>query len=266
MRVGVVNRFPEGAYALGDALVANGAELTLIPLTDCSVGSDGVVTGVDVAGVDVFLWRLSENITAATRPLGRALEAVAPMSNPVSVQALCSDKWETYRALTAAGVPALETVWVAPGARVPVLGDRTVVKPSGGAGGRDVRIAGIDDVVIPTTRESWIAQAWVGPDNRHVRVLVIAGEIVGSYRRISKDGAIVNNIEAGGIRIPYRDAMAEELALNAALAVGADIVGVDLVPDPWRVLELNSNPGIPPEMIIPAAKALMSALQSRASR
>jgi glutathione synthase/RimK-type ligase-like ATP-grasp enzyme len=210
----------------------------------------------------VFLWRLSENVAAATKPLALALETLAPLINSTATREICSDKWATYRTLAAAGVPVLDTMWLAPGAQVPHLGNRTVVKPAGGAGGRDVRIATADDRIDAATRESWIAQPYVGSEERHLRVLVIGGSVVTAYGRTAASDHVANNIEAGGSRIAARDAAAEALALDVASLLQAGIAGVDLVPDPWRVLEVNSSPGIPPDAIDAAAEALAALLDA----
>jgi glutathione synthase/RimK-type ligase-like ATP-grasp enzyme len=154
MRIGVVNRFPAGPYPLGDALEARGFHVIPVELAHCALDAVGELVGPHIDGVEAFLWRLSENIATATKPLSLALEKLAPVINSTATRDVCSDKWATYRTLAQAGVPVLETMWLAPGAQVPHLADRTIVKPAGGAGARDVRIVASDDRIDAATRES----------------------------------------------------------------------------------------------------------------
>ncbi len=79
---------------------------------------------------------------------------------------------------------------------------------------------------------------------KDMRVLVVNGEVVGGYRRVSKDfrtnlylGNVVEKLEI--------DSEIEELALKCADLSNAVILGVDILPTKEEnyVIELNSAPG-----------------------
>lgn len=76
-----------------------------------------------------------------------------------------------------------------------------------------------------------------------LRVLVAAGRVVGAVERHPHRGEWRTNVAVGASKIPAApDATARALALAAAEAVGADLVGVDLMPLPgggYAVIELN---------------------------
>ncbi|GEM_PF-2528609 len=79
---------------------------------------------------------------------------------------------------------------------------------------------------------------------KDMRILVVDGEIVGGYRRVSRDFRtnlyLGNKVEKLDI-----DEELEELALKCADLSGAVILGVDILPtkDNYYVVELNSAPG-----------------------
>ena len=259
LRVGIVNRFQAGRrYLLGDEFAAAGLSWVQVDLASAVISSDGKLESV-ADDVDVFIWRLSEGVAAAALPLRTALQRRGVLVNTAATIDLCADKWQTHLALLAAGVPSLETLWVPPGGAVPSFGARTIFKPSCGAGGRDVRFALPGERLNRDATEAWIAQPWVGRDEDHVRVLVVNDKAVKTYRRVRTDASpvIVNNVEAGAVRVDHHDSEAVEVALAASAAVGAEIAGVDLVPGPWRVLEVNSNPGVPPDSVPAVAAELV---------
>jgi glutathione synthase/RimK-type ligase-like ATP-grasp enzyme len=76
-----------------------------------------------------------------------------------------------------------------------------------------------------------------------LRIVVAGGSIVGAIERVAAAGEWRTNIALGGRRRPVDPPpFACMLALEAAAAAGADLVGVDLLPDGeggWVVLELN---------------------------
>src|SRR5262249_40209382 len=81
-----------------------------------------------------------------------------------------------------------------------------------------------------------------------IGVCVRRGAVLASMRRRAPRGEWRTNVSLGGHAEPYRlDAEAERLAIAAARAVGAEMAGVDLIPDLDRghlvVLEVNAVPG-----------------------
>jgi RimK family alpha-L-glutamate ligase len=163
------------------------------------------------------------------------------------------DKLATANAMFAAGVPHPRTVHVAPWLELPELVAPLVLKPRFGSWGEDViRCDSEDDIdaalrVVQT--RPWfattgaIAQKLVQPRGYDLRIVVAAGRVIGAVKRVAAAGEWRTNVALGARREPTHpteDACA--IALAAANAIDADLVGVDLLPadaGTWVVLEVN---------------------------
>ena len=162
------------------------------------------------------------------------------------------DKLETALRLARFGIPHPRTTHVGDDA-FPALTPPVVVKPRFGSWGWDVELCETDGELRRTLRllrrRSWflrqgaLVQELVPSRGRDLRLVVAGGEVVGAVERHAAPGEWRTNVAVGGHRrrvAPPPDA--EATALAAAAAVGADLVGVDLLPAPaggWFVLELN---------------------------
>jgi len=86
-------------------------------------------------------------------------------------------------------------------------------------------------------------QRLVEPRGYDLRIVVAGGRVVGAIKRVAARGEWRTNVALGGRREPvYPPAVACELALAAAEAVGGDLVGVDLLPNDggsWTIIEVN---------------------------
>ena len=81
------------------------------------------------------------------------------------------------------------------------------------------------------------------PNDRDYRIFVIDGISVGAIVR--RSDSLAHNIHQGGIGLPYEiDRDMNEIAGAAAMAVGVDYGGVDLLKDKegYTVLEVNGTP------------------------
>jgi RimK family alpha-L-glutamate ligase len=162
------------------------------------------------------------------------------------------DKLVTALRLAARGLPHPRTAHVGEDAD-PGFGFPVVVKPRFGSWGKDVSICrnrfALRRCLRGLARRRWfqrqgaLVQELVPTCGRDLRIVVAAGEVVGAVERIAAPGEWRTNISLGGRRLttePPPDACL--LAIGAADAVSADLVGVDLLPDRdggWIVLELN---------------------------
>ena len=162
------------------------------------------------------------------------------------------DKLRTARCLAAAGVPHVATYHVRWGDPVD-FEPPIVVKPRYGSWGEDVfrcddRRA-IRDVFSTIAGRSWftrhgaIVQPLMPPMGRDLRLLVAHGAVVGAEARVSAPGEWRTNISLGGSHLPLSPGSDPiDIAVAAAGAIGADFVGIDLMPafGGFVVLEINA--------------------------
>jgi RimK family alpha-L-glutamate ligase len=172
-----------------------------------------------------------------------------------SARALLSthDKLRTAVALRRARVPHPPTTHLTsrPGSVTP--SPPVVLKPRFGSWGRDVRLCQtrrdvqhcLDDFATRPwfRRHGVLVQEVVPSSGRDLRVLVARRGVVGAIERLAAAGEWRTNTSVGGTKrsaTPSRAAC--NLALAAVAAVGADLVGVDLLPladGGYTVIELN---------------------------
>ena len=195
-----------------------------------------------VDGIEPGSWELARLEAEGVRVLNR-----------LRTLASTHDKLRTAQVLKAAGIPHPTTTHVT----APQLGTRlsppVVVKPRYGSWGRDVELcqtaAEAQALIEHLAARPWfrkqgvLVQELVPPLGYDLRIVVAAGEVVGAVRRVAADGEWRTNIALGGHREPVLPPLAaRELALAAASAAEADLVGVDLLPTReggWVVIELN---------------------------
>jgi RimK family alpha-L-glutamate ligase len=134
------------------------------------------------------------------------------------------------------------------------LGGDVVVKPLFGAMGNGIARIEDRDVAhrvfraLELERAVYYVQRTVGAGGtscRNLRVLVVAGEVVGAMERVTDSWRA--NVARGAIpRAVTLGETERSLALAAAVALGIDVAGVDLLAAPDGevvVLEVNGIPG-----------------------
>jgi [lysine-biosynthesis-protein LysW]--L-2-aminoadipate ligase len=194
-------------------------------------------------GIDDGMWALG------------ALEArrVVVLNDSAALLAT-HDKLLTARLLRRAGLPHPRTAHVRPDRPFPAVRPPVVVKPRFGSGGLGVTLCedeeALCDALAHLSSVPWfeqqgvLVQELVPPQGYDLRILVCGRRIAGAIFRVAAKGEWRTNIALGGSRRPVADppAHACELALAAAEAAGASLVGVDLVQDglgSWTIIELN---------------------------
>lgn len=222
----------------GAAVLAPAHALALLRCGDVAVGRLDVRRSLD--GVESGLWALAS-----------LAERGVCVLNPPSALLTAHDKLLTARALARAGLPHPRTRLVLAGGEVEAEGP-VVVKPRFGSWGRDVILCR-DGGGLANTLESLADRAWfaaqgalvqdlVPPRGFDLRIVVAGGTVVGAIARRAAPGEWRTNVALGATRSPVvPPPEACRLALAAAAAAGADLVGVDLLPfdGGWVVLELN---------------------------
>jgi RimK family alpha-L-glutamate ligase len=207
---------------------------------------DDVLARLDIQptldGVEAGLWDLYRLKRRGVRLLNK----------PGSLLA-AHDKLATAFRLSGAGLPHPRTSHLDGTGPLPSLRFPLVVKPRFGSWGRDVFLCpdaeALGDRLAALRRRRWfvrqgvLLQELVSPRGYDLRLVVAADEVVGAIERVAAPGEWRTNVSLGGRRRlvePSQEACA--LATAAARAIGADLVGVDLLPDEaggWTVLELN---------------------------
>ncbi len=200
-------------------------------------------------GIEPGVWALDELEARGVRVLNRA-----------SALRAAHDKLVTARVLAEAGLPHPRTEHLWPGGPMPEIELPVVLKPRFGSWGRDVllcrRLRELSDALETVRHRAWYAatgallQQLVPPPERDLRIVVAAGRVVGAVSRVPQPGEWRTNVALGARREPVRPPReACALALAAAKAARADLVGVDLLPveGGYVVLELNGAVEFSPE-------------------
>ncbi len=243
--------------------------------TPSSEGTAGLVSGWRRLGFDAELVSGAEALSTA-RPddivVGRldvlpTLDGVEPgllallllerrgvrVINTAEGLLAAHDKLRSAAILMKSGLPHPETSLLTVAEETASLPPPCVVKPRFGSWGRDVFRCQTEEELaacIETIRDrTWfrrhgaVVQQWLPNSRRDLRVLVAGGRVVGAAERVAAEGEWRTNISLGGsLRAARPSDDAAELARTAAAVVGADLVGVDLLPDGdggYVVLELN---------------------------
>lgn len=172
--------------------------------------------------------------------------------NTASALAGAHDKLLTARLLDRAGIPHPRTEHLKPSGDLPSLEPPVVVKPRLGSWGIDVFRCETEAELRLTLQEirtrPWfqrhgaLVQELIPPVGYDLRLIVACGMVIGAVRRLAAPGEWRTNVSLGGTRSNARpSAAACALGIAAAAAIGADFVGIDLLPtrDGHSVIELN---------------------------
>jgi len=169
----------------------------------------------------------------------------------------CVDKSMTSFLLSRVGIPTPATWATESYEQAYTIAEREtaegalVLKPQFGSQGRGLRLIHRPED-LPTIEQTpgrvYYLQRFMGVERNggyhDFRILVVQGRIIAAMRRHSNHW--ITNIKRGGRPVPVvvNDEM-KALALQAAVAVGANFVGVDIVygtDDRPAILEVNSMP------------------------
>ncbi len=206
----------------------------------------------DVALARLDVRRGLDGIERGTGELERLAAGGVDVRNPPGALFVAHDKLLTARTLRLAGLPHPHTTLLSAlvPAAVPEL--PLVLKPRFGSWGREVELCRtpdeVDTALARLQGKAWfrehgaLAQELVEPRGWDLRLVVAGGRVVGAARRIAPVGEWRTNAALGAAVEPADPPpIARALALAAARAARADLVGVDLLPtrNGFVVLELN---------------------------
>jgi [lysine-biosynthesis-protein LysW]---L-2-aminoadipate ligase len=163
------------------------------------------------------------------------------------------DKLRAARRFAAAGIRHPRTLHRTTLDEVRTLEPPFVLKPRFGSWGQDVMLcldrSDVEESLATIGQRSWfhrhgvLIQELIPPLGYDTRVVVAGGRVVGAGRRESALGEWRTNVALGGQFISSLPTDEDQaLAIAAARAIGADLAGVDLLPEPKYgsvVLEVN---------------------------
>jgi tetrahydromethanopterin:alpha-L-glutamate ligase len=247
-----------------------GVSLTSVPFPRVSAtvaaisGEPRVGAGeLDLAAADGLLVRMMppgslEQVVFRMDALHRVAALGVPVMNPPRAIEAAVDKYLTLALLEAAGLPVPPT-WAGESADDAMaafdrLGGDVVIKPIFGSEGRGLVRASDREIAwrivhaIARLGSVLYLQRMVRHPGYDLRAFVLRGEVIGAMRRHAPASEWRTNVSLGGRAEATRlEPDAERLALAAARAIGAEMAGVDLIPDLDRgclvVLEVNAVPG-----------------------
>ena len=216
--------------------------------------------GDDVAAVLVRMMPPGslEQVVFRMDALHRLEAAGVPVVNPPRAVEAAVDKYLALARVEAAGL-AVPPTWVgesatAAQAAFAELGGDVVIKPLFGSEGRglvratDPELARRAFHTLEQLRAVIYAQRFVPNPGFDLRLLVLAGAVVGAISRHPAPGDWRANVAVGGRAAAVEaEPLVADVAVRAAAALGAVVAGVDLVFDldrqSWVVLEVNAVPG-----------------------
>ena len=288
MRVGlVIDSVDWHARQFIAALSSRGVETVPVQLSSCGIATSSpsglCVDGFGEALPDAVVVRTMSGgpFEAVTLRLGvlHALQELGVMVwNDARAIERCVDKSMTSFLLSRAGIPTPATWATESYQQACTIAEREtakgalVLKPLFGSQGRGLRLIHRPEdlpIIEQTPGRVYYLQRFIGVERdggyHDFRILVVQGRIIAAMRRHSNHW--ITNIKRGGRPVPVvvNDEM-KALALQAAVAVSANFVGVDIVygtDDRPAVLEVNSMPawsGLQKVTSVNIASALADAL------
>jgi tetrahydromethanopterin:alpha-L-glutamate ligase len=218
--------------------------------------------GIDLSRADAMLVRMMppgtlEQVVFRMDALHRLEALGVPVVNAPRAVEAAVDKYLGLARIEAAGL-SVPATWVGESAAEALdafeaLGGDVVIKPLFGSEGRgmvrasDPETAGRVLRALERIGAVLYVQRFVPNPGYDLRAFVLAGRVVAAIRRFpALSGWRANLAQGGRAEAIELDAEEERLAIDAAVAVGARVAGVDLLPtDAGRpvVLEVNAVPG-----------------------
>lgn len=206
-----------------------------------------LVRTMPLGSVEQIIFRM--NVLHAAQRSGLTV-----LNSPRSLE-IAIDKWLTLDCLQQAGLPVLPTIGCQTREAALLAWDRLgrdcVVKPLFGGEGRGILRVSDEEMAwrvfgtLENLQSVIYLQAFLSHPGYDLRLLVIGDEIYAVKRASGTDWR--TNLSRGATAIPYEPSEEERaMALQAARAIGGEIVGVDLLPSisgEVYVLELNAVPG-----------------------
>ena len=198
--------------------------------------------------------------------------------NPPAALLAAHDKRETALRLANAGIPHPRTFHRYRLDEVRAFDPPVVLKPRFGSWGQDVMlcrdVGELERCLATVGERSWfrrhglLIQELVAPLGYDLRVIVAGGRVVGAQMRYAAPGEWRTNQSLGGRPVQAQPSPQQAaLAVEAARAVGGDLLGVDLLPlpdDGSVVIEVNGAVDFDAEESLPGRNVYADAADALA--
>ena len=197
--------------------------------------------------------------------MARTLESSGyKIINSVSCNEICNDKWYNQQIFQQNGITTPKTVLIRHKEGAPFAADKLgakypiILKSSIGSQGIGViliesekALHGISQLLYRENEYiDILLQEYIKTDY-DVRVIVVAGKVLGAMKRPIIEGDFRSNVSQGSEPETHElTELERQESIKAAEAVGGDIVGVDFIPAKDRekqfpyFIEVNSAPGL----------------------
>ncbi len=241
--------------------------LHVISLYDITIeASPGAISCMhkrhSLVNMDYVLPKIDSKRLSYGHKVVRAFEACGksvPFSLPYSSDTLlvAHDKFVTSLVLASRNVPVPRTLLLKTHEKMPReirgLEFPVMVKLLSGSGGKGVMYVEDEESLASILKsmdilnQDVVVQEFVENPGADVRLIVLGDRVAGAYKRVASGGDPRSNLASGGSPVHYTPPPeVEEVAIRAAEAVGADILGVDVIESGNGpvVIEVNVNPGL----------------------
>lgn len=253
------NKFIDFAEMLQEAAFKQHSKATIIP-------NNELLTMLDLNSLQILSdYKLPDYVVFTDKDiyLAKQLELLGvPVFNQAHVIETSDDKIATYQALARHHLPIPKTI-VAPKVYynrdeklfpnldliVEQLGFPMIVKEAYGSFGEQVYLVHtrneLKEMISELYGKEFMFQEFISTSNgKDLRLQVVGDKVVAAMKR-SATNDFRANVTAGGTMEPYHPSkQAQEIAIQAAKAIGADFCGVDLLfgeGDNFIICEINSN-------------------------
>lgn len=238
-------------------------DVTVAPIDDIIISIDNrrlklEYEGKDITKVDYILPKIDSKRATYGFEIINALDAF-PVPKPYHAATIliAHDKFLTSIVLAQSKIPVPKTYIVktqkAVESILPKIKYPVMAKLKGGSGGQGIMYVenkkSMESIIssMEVLKQEILIQEFIENPGEDIRVLVAGDTIIGSMKRIAKEGEKRANVKVGGTPAKYTATdEIKELAIKTAKAVGSDICAVDFIESDNGpvVIEVNINPGI----------------------
>lgn len=235
---------------------ADAINIKKIEVHSTNKGLEVIYEGKSLPNYDCIYIRGSHKYSLLQRSITRALQQKSFMPTLPKAFTFGHNKFLTTIELQRKQVPIPRTYFAATDETAKKLLDKInypiIIKIPSGTQGKGVMVAESPESARPIIdilsvfKQPYIIQEYVETNATDIRAIVAGNKVIVAMKRKASRQEIRANIHVGGTGQPYElDHDTEQIAINAAKAIGAKICAVDLLNGGNPVvIEVNLSPGL----------------------